>query len=550
MRNNILRRAAVRKRGLSMAEVMLSLVVLSMIIIVMAVNSQRESQLQQDRMTAGRIEILANAAKAYVGEQYDDIREQISEASGAVDPMEPAAMIITMEDLSNAGYLSTSLLSGSSGERFGQEYRLFIRGVLRSDSNWPQETVTKGQIATLNVPDANGNPTLLNGTYSATDDEMDLESVLLSEGGSPIGEGVVALRHGASITSYSGNPTMGFIQENPDTGDLIAYGNLGNFKMPLSPWTDLGSTAQAGHFLTLVSLSNSGGGGIGLGHGGTTDLRSTLRRCTDLVDASERLSCIEDGNKMYSSIVFNTIAGAPFDQYPGIEGLKKVACREPDNPERPTGTIDSDTDVLYIDCGDVRVSDNLTVQGGDLLVEQGDVTISNGTLTINGNEISNNLIMAQGESLNGKTLPPNPLTDEMCPLRPDGVRRSFKVRAWVTGLIEPVGRPLAGYRISMRSASSPRGLELASNPDPVTGQFVADVITFVNEDHCTNVLPGDILDPNNKAGTMNEWDFTEVGGQSVFDECLSGPHAGPDGFPDAYFINNYKASISYAVYCE
>lgn len=541
------KRAAVRKRGLSMAEVMLSLVVLSMIIVVMAVNAQRESQEQQDRMMAARTEMLANAAKSYVGEQYDFIREQMTETGGAVDPSQQAVMVLTMDELAEAGYLSDALLSANGGNDFGHTYRLFIRGVLRGDSDWPQATLTKGEIASLNTNDLNGRPVLTNSVFTTTDDELDLESVLISEGGQPVGEGVIALRRGSSVTAHSGNPTMGFIQEDPSSGELVAYGNLGAFQMPLAPWTDIGSTAQAGHFMTLVSLSDGTGNGAGTG---SADIRGALRRCEDLVDASERELCLADGNKMYSSIVFNTVAGADYSEYPGIEGLKKIACREPDAAGSPSGAVDDDTDLLYIDCANVQVSDNLTVQGGDLLVEQGSVSIDNGTLTINGNEISNNLVMAQGEGLNGEPLPPTPITDETCPRREDGTARTFKVQAWVSGLIEPVGRPMAGYRISMRTAGNPRGLPIAENPDPTTGQFVADVITFVNEDYCTNVLPGNVLAPNNEDGTMSDSDFTVVGTQNVYTACLSGSTTNPDTYPDAYFLNDNYATVNYAVYCE
>lgn len=544
----IQKRAAIRKRGL-MAEVMLSLVVLSMVIVVMAVNSQRESLDQQDRMMAARTEILANAAKAYVGEQYDFIRETMTTTSGAVDPSEPAVMVLTMEELAEAGYLSDALISGGTGNDFGHDYRLFIRGVLRGDSGWPQSTLTMGQVVALNTADLNGYPLLTNGVYNASDDELDLESVLISEGGQPIGDGVVALRRGANVTSHSANPTMGFIQADPSTGELVAYGNLGAFQMPLAPWTDMGSTAQAGHFLTLVSLSDGSGSGAG-GGGGSTDIRGALRRCEDLVDATEREICFADGNDMYSNIVFNTVAGADYSEYPGIEGLKKIACREADATGSPSGLVEDDTDLLYIDCATVQVSDNLTVQGGDLLVEQGDVSIENGTLVINGNEISNNLIMAQGQGLNGQTLPAAPITDEMCPRREDGTARSFKVQAWVSGLIEPVGRPIAGYRISMRTAGNPRGMSLAENPDPATGQFIADVITFVNEDHCTNVISGNILEPNNVAGTMTDSDFTPIAGEHVFNACLNGGSTSPDTYPDAYFLNDNYATVNYAVYCE
>lgn len=526
-------RLAARKRGLSLAEIMLSLVLVSAMFIAMALNAQREASDQKDRMMAARTDIVTNSAKSYVGEQYDNIREELTTVNGAVDPSATVSKIMTLEELAEAGYFSDSLLSNSGGNDLRQDYRLFIRGVRRSDTSWPQATLNMGDLASLNVPDANGKPTLTNGIYSPTDDEMDLESVVITEGGDTVGSGLVALRRGTNITSRSGNPTMGFIQEEPPgSGILVATGNLGAFNMPIDPWAELGSTTSAGHFLTLVSLSDGAGGG---GGGGSADLRGALRRCEDLTDPTDKETCLADGNKMYSNIVFNTTGAADYEEYPGIQGLKKVACREPDGGNRPSGPVDENTDLIYIDCADVRISDNLTVESGNLQVDQGDVVVGEGTVTINGNEISNNLIMAQGEGLNGKPLPAAPITDEVCPKKDDGTNRTFKVQAWVTGLIEPVGRPLAGYRISLRD-----------DADPATGQFTADVIGFVNEDVCTNVN-GTQLTPGNAARDMEPGDFNT---DNVYSECQSGPLAGTDSYPDAYFLNDRNATIGYAVYCE
>lgn len=519
-----------RKMGAMLMDAALAIGILMMIIVMMAINNQRESQSQQDRLTAARMEMFANMSKAYVGEQYDAIREEL--VDGSALPGSVAATILTMDDLVDAGYVSGSLLSTTSTDAFGQEYRLFIRAVLRSDPNFPQATLTTSDIAVLNGPDLNGVPTLLNGIFSATDDEMDLEAVLLSEGGTPI-----PLRRGPNITANSGNPTMGYIMG--DAGDLTAGGNLGAFQMPLAPWIDLGAAPQAGGLLTLISLSdgNTGGGGANA----SANIRGALRRCDDLTDPAQKEQCLADGNNMYSSIVFSNVSGQTpdFDQYPGIEGLKKIACREGDADGRPTGPIDETFDVIYLDCGNVVLSENLTLQDGDLMVQQGDLSVENGTIILNGNEIGDNLIMASGEGTNLSTLPATPLT-EICPLRADGTQMTYRVQAWVSNIIEPVGRPLAGYRMTTPTLD-------ASN------QFEVDVISFVNEDFCENVDPtGTLLTPNN---TDKDMDFGDFAGQVFMGSgsrcgANEGEAGDGDGFPDAYYLNPGQAQIQYAIYCE
>ena len=524
-----------RKRGAMLTDALLSLGVIMMIIVMFAYNNQREAQSQQDRMTAMRVEMISDAAKSYVGEQYDEIRETMAESGGA------ATLVLTLAELSDTGYLSGSTVTGAAGNVFEQDYRLFIRGVLRSDTNWPQATLSAADIASLNAPDANGVPRLINGLFTPSDDEMDLEAILLSEGGNPI-----PLRRGSNITGYSGNPTMGYIRE--EGGVLTATGNLGSFQMPLTPWeTDLGAVAEEGHLLTLISLSD----GVPR-NGGNANIRGALQRCYDLASDSEREACLQDGNNMYSNVVFSHIAGAtlPFDEYPGIEGLKKIACRTPDSSTRPTGDIDSSFDMIYVDCGEVVISDNLSIQNGDLNVQEGDINVENGTIILNGNEISDNLIMAHGEGSNGQTLPASPLT-EQCPLRADGTRMNYKVQVWVTEMIESVGRPLAGHRVSFRDG-----------PDPATGQFVLDVVGFVNEDFCRNVS-GSTLSPGNVGRNMtisNFSDSTDGSGLQYYTGGLCGSEQGlagdGDGYPDAFYLNDTAASsgaharIQYAVYCE
>lgn len=527
-----------RKRGATLMDALLAIGILMGILVMMAVNDQREAQRQQDRLTAARVEILANVAKTYVGDQYDNIREDLTTATGF--PGDVAAIVMTIQDLADVGYVPSGVNGGANADFYGQDYRLFMRAVLRSDPSFPQNPVTTAEIAAKNGPDANGNPTLTNGIYSSTDDEMDIEAVLISEGGTPI-----PLRRGPNITANSGNPTMGYIVPNA-AGDLIASGNLGAFEMPLEPWTNLGSTATSGGLLTLISLSD-GNNTSPNSTGGSADIRGALRRCDDLTDPTQKQTCIDDANNMYSTIVFSNITGATpdFDDYPGIEGLKKISCRENDSAGRPTGAIDENFDVIYIDCGNVIMSDNLVLQNGDLSIEQGNADIENGVLTLNGNEIGNNLIMASGESTNLALMPNTPLT-EQCPLRSDGTRMSYKAQAWVSNIIEPVGRPLAGYRMT------------APTIDSVSGQFQVDVISFVNEDYCQNVdVTGTILSPNNVTKNMDLSNFTsgyydDNDGNALNNACgpVQGDAGDGDGYPDAYYLNPGQAQIQYAIYCE
>lgn len=536
----------IRKRGSMLMDSLLAVGVVAVMVTMFAVNNQREAQSQQDRMMASRTEIITNNAKAYLSEQYDDIRDEMANTVDAsMSSSDPIYRVLTMNDLADRGYMSEGMLSGRS--EYGHEYSLIIRGVLRSDTNWPQDVITVADRDSLNTPDANGTNKLINGIYKTDDDEMDLEAVIITHGGEAI-----PVRRGGAITGFSGNPTMGYIEEDPDTSDLIASGNLGSFRTPIYPWTDLGVTTSTGHLLSLVSMTGTGAST------GKQDHRPYLRRCFDLTDPIEQEQCLNDGNDMYSNVVFNipdgdSGASRTFGDYPGMEGLKKIACRENDwapatssigasyDGEISSGGFTTNTDMIYIDCADTVFSDNVNIQNGDLTVEEGDLNVATGNIELNGNNIENNLIMASGEGLNGEPLPTNPVT-EMCPLRDDGTRMEYKVQAWVNGLIEPAARPISGYRLSFRTGGS-RPMTLAANPDPGTGQFVADVITFINEDNC-NQVSDDVLTPANLAGGM---DLSSFDASGVYSGCSG--DAG-DEYPDAFMLNNGQARVSYAVYCE
>lgn len=527
-----------RRRGSLLGDALLAIGVIMLLAVAFAANSRREANSQEDRLLAAHVEILSNAAKTYVGEQYDAIREDLVNSDPAAGGDAIASRTLSMDDLIASGYLSPSVLSGNAGGQYGQEFTLFIRGVRRSDTSFPQSGITKAEIIALNTPDANGVPSLINGKYESGDEEMDIEAVLLSQGGEPI-----PLRRGNNITASSGSPTLGYVQEADSASgeDFIASGNLASFQMPLSPWEQLGAVPEVGQLLSLVSLSD----GVSGMSGGSANIRGALQRCYDLLVPSEREACLADGNKMYSNIVFSSVAPLSYDEYPGISGLKKVSCRDPNGDNRPTGTIDETTDVIYVDCGEVVISENLTVQDGDVNVNTGDVNIPNGTLTINGNSISDNLIMATGE-IGNSTM--SPAVTEVCPLRPDGSQMEYRVEAWVTGIVEPVGRPLAGYRMVFDEPSP--GVSF----DPLTAEFRADVITFVNEDHCVNVS-GNTLSPMNTDMDMQPEDFAS--GYFEGSGATCGPNQGPaavggdgDGYPDAYYANRGQAKIQYAVYCE
>lgn len=571
-RNVIARRHGQRRRGVSLDSVMLGLVIVLLMTPALLGMIKRSYDIQQDQTTGAEMETMAEAARGYVTERYDEIRrgfvERANDAAVAVDS--PLTMILTPEDLAMDGYLSRAFVTttGDPQNYRGQSYRLMIRGVMRGDTAFPQTTLTKNDIVTIGGPVTDGtnllNDNVVDGDTS--NDEMDIESVLVTVGGDPF----TPIR-AARVAAATKSPVVTDIRE--EGGDLVAVGNQGNFQIPLDAWRDIaadsGEEIEAGRVLSVVSLS--GYAGFGSGGGEEVDYRRTLLRCYGLTEGSpDYESCLEDGNDMWTSIVFNDL---PDGSRPGIFNVGQITC-EGDGGAAITGAADT----LSINCGTVAIGGDVTADNatlaGDLSLTGSDSTIDmdganasivvsgdngridvsgdNGRIELQGNNVAEHLVLASGIVAVGDTIPlPDPAVTDMCPT--NAVQPQFSV----TGAIESAGRAVSGYR------------------PYVGGDRVARIIFFTSEDFCDTGrgTPGSLLTPMSTAG----WDSDDFESGSFLQTvtnadgsitqsypnaayrgapsaCLNKPAdlvlgSQADGYPDAYWVGNGQGLIKYDYMC-
>ena len=309
------------------------------------------------------LRFMTETAQAYIAGEHDEIR-----ASLASLPLGNAIRSISMRQLESAGYLPESFIDGDEHPNsYGQSYRIFVRGVNRADENFPKTTVSVSDI------DSDGDGSidshLVNG--DASDDELDLESVLVSTRGRP-----VPPQHGNPAVAVAGNAFAGFIQE-----DHVARGLHGSWAMDIENFSSLPDYPASGHFVSLLSLS---GYGV-LGVSGTQPVSPLQRgshpfeRCVGL--SGDLLFECAGNNEIYTDIVFGNSAANPDglgrignvfaiemggevpsgedgtpDIHAGIYGVSKISCSGEASSMVSSGT-------LLIDCAAARFSERVEVAG-------------------------------------------------------------------------------------------------------------------------------------------------------------------------------------------
>lgn len=564
---SVIRKRALRKRGVGVNEAMFGILIFGVFAAVIAQMGWEEQQKITDRSTSFQFVTISNAAKSYVAAENKRIRADFLAdlADGTVSPAQALHRSIGVSDLITAGYLPGAVASmgDASTNYYGQSYEIWIRGVLRSDTAWPQDTVTKSSLGPLNLSDMNGSPMLTNGIFdlSEGDDELDLEAVLITVGGDEI-----PLDRGGRVVEYAQSPTIGMIYDEGG-GAIKASGVRGNFSMPGDPWTDLGAVLEQGRLLGLLWISEANLASLAE----ASSIKGALRRCDDILDDTERDACLNDGNKMWSDIVMTQRPAAmTVAEAPGLYGLKNLGCRDRSQSGFITGpagsqTIHDDpsatdpsapgyesTSILLIDCDTTRVSGDVAVSG-DVTAE---VVNATSDLQIAGDSIGDKLIIASGTVLNGET---SPAPVNQCPIPVGGTDPlPYKIDFWVAGMVETIGRPIAGFRTyEDLSAAAPANRDFV---DPVTGTFRTSVMAFVGDDNCVNVSGG-VITPIHDADTG---DFSLYGTapnqQYVHNDCRPGsgsPFAGTDvggfvtgdGYPDIYRLLDGQARIGYQISC-
>lgn len=365
-----------RQRGISLLEGVLYLTLVGSVIVFSAEFIRSEQQRQEQIALGGEAGFLLERAQAFVADNHENlVQDLVAEASNPLNPGSEAILSLGLADLSDAGYIDAAFLSGgAAATRFGQEWRLLLRGVDTADIARPRATLTEAMI----VPD------LLDGDPS--NGEMVIEAILVSSGGDAIPDIT-----GTGAAARAGSLGVGFIRSS-EIG--VSRGAYGVFALDISGFAGLSDSPDPGRFASIVTLADFRTLLDGTaGEGGPPD---ALRRCADILasgipETDQRyIDCIEDGNRVYSDILFvnSDTTGSGFPDFfpriagvsriemddaggvPGIGGLRRIDCGPGETGLVAVGT-------LLVNCDTTEITGDLDV-GGDLEVE-GD-TRSAGTM--------------------------------------------------------------------------------------------------------------------------------------------------------------------------
>lgn len=545
-----LERRALRKRG-GTNDAIMGMIIVGMTVTGISMMLYQQNKKVEDRATAVSFMIAADAAKKFMYNQHESIRREFSDmmTNGAIPGSQILFRNYDIADLVAAG----ALPGGLSGidNKYNHDYELWVRAVRRSDTAWPQANLTKSSAATYNVPDANGNPSLFNGNYATGDDEVDLEAILISTGGTAI-----PMVNGGRIIEYTESLTTGVIYENP-TNTFNASGLRGNFQLPGVRWRTLGAPLQDDHLLSLIWLSEAN-----FSTSGGNDLRGALRRCDDIADTTERNTCIADGNMMYSDIIMTQRPSATtIAELPGLYGMKNVACRDKASSSflSSQGGAAANSNLMLIDCSTVRFANDVSV-GGDLTADTVTAdTVTTDGLTLDGNDVFNNLVIASGTIANGVLFDASAVGLEACPAQANGAASQYKFDFWLNGMVETVGRSISGYRVYQHP--------VGDQQNATTGDFRMSVMAFVDEDHCRNVSGSTVTPIENATngdfvlyGTAPNLEYVhrqclpaghpQAIAASTFKGTDSGGMVVGDGYPDVYRLLPQQAIISYQISCK
>lgn len=369
-------RRRARRRGAFMLEAVLAVGVATAMIGVTTAIISSEHDKQTAQLLGNEGGAVIEAARMFVGQNYADLQEELYEQSQSGGGS-GALLEFTTADLVERGYLTPAFEeSGVLNRLYGQEYHLLMRAVDRSDGGTPQSTMTRVDLDPSNAGIID--PALLDKDPS--NGEMDIEAVLVTSSGQNIRAGMA----GNIIQGYN-SPYAGFVNR-VGTAD----GLYGSFSLPLSPYSSLSSYPAAGHFASVVALSNFGV--LGGDNIDQSVVPGALDRCDGLDQlTNEYLNCLSNNN-MYTDIVFNPVDSdddGAVDKIPAIRGLNMVQCIN--------GGTNSNmqANIFLIDCGLTRASGNLEVDGFDNKL--GNLETTETTVEFGGSEILDRRTIAGSE---------------------------------------------------------------------------------------------------------------------------------------------------------
>lgn len=470
-----------RQRGALLLEAMLAVGVAASLIGVTALIIREESVRQDNEMVAAEHRIIVEGAQAYVSERYDQLRRTDLFAAAQSSP-DGALATLSLQELVDDGYLPEIVsASGAVGAVFGHEYRLILRAVNGSD-------VTMTDVDMDGNGDGSVDPVLVDG--NPDNGEIEIESLLVSIGGSPIPSG-----RAGDIIARTGLFNAGFVNV-----DGIASGSFGSFEFPMTGFDASGSVPDEGGFATIVSLSNFGVVTSDGSSGGSASLRDAFLRCEGMDPGIPEYGDCLDSNEVYTDIYFRSYdsdGDGSVDTIPAIRNLSSISC-DADQPGGVAGeflvdcaltrlTGDFVVEGSNIDLGPLTVRDSQVLFGGEQILRREEVAgveetvFTSDRIVASGiNQASGGQDLAEGIFDSRVAVAGDILEKPTCPAYSiNGNEMVPRIYLTPAAYADQGGRPIVGVRAFAEDVDLATG-----TPDPLGDAWRVRLVLYVNQDFC------------------------------------------------------------------
>jgi hypothetical protein len=323
-----------RRLGVSLIEAIFYLTVTASVLTLTAQILDREATRETNEAFAADLRQMIAAARLYADGRAGQVHQLLMNN----DPL--------ITDIPIAQLVDEGLLPGLFGEAGGsglamhndKEYHLWARGVLRSDAVTALASNTIPATASVSGVDTDGD-----GAIDArftdldpTNNELDIEMVLVTRDTVLPATPVFNRADGNRIVAETGLPTAGFIQRDA-TGAPIATGAYGGWTLDLSPYSDSAVVASATDF---ALIDNNFAGLIAVPiHGvmsraagpNPSNVEDQFARCAALPDGHPLQDECYENPAVWTDMVFNQLFSDGSVRFPGIEGVYRITMTDPAN---------------------------------------------------------------------------------------------------------------------------------------------------------------------------------------------------------------------------
>lgn len=330
------------ERGTTLLETALAAALMGSLLVFINAIVNEEMARQRDQSLGQQLHLMTKFAHRYLKNEFLQVQNQLASLSTT-----DAIAEISMKTLIDEGYLPSSF--GQNGKYMNSENQTFailVRGVSRLDKEYPQQTL---KVAAIDADDDDKvDSKFVDG--DTTNDEMDIEALLVTSGGKPLDP-----QHGHPAVLAADLATAGYVQTAG-----IAKGPFGNWSMDISAFASLDGYPKVGRFVSLLALS--GFGVLDFWDKTTNNGNNTLRdnlfeRCPSFTGQA-LAECIAN-NDVYTNLRFRAIDSdddGKDDRFPEISGLLKMACASTNTELAVSGT-------LLIDCTQIKLRGRTTIDG-------------------------------------------------------------------------------------------------------------------------------------------------------------------------------------------